>query len=860
MTQIVAAGLPLEVVAHLQRRFGQVTIKAVRTGNEALELLDEEAVPLLILDDDIESPSATEVLEQIQRRPSPSKPVVVYCLGGAKPDLPGTLVKDLGVCQVLFHPVDPDELSVVASSILGVPLVPGLGVRDPRLGSLDSASGLRDSGALASLAEARDLKPEGRDEILAGLASAWSRLAPVVGERLDVLEQAGVALLEGKLSPELRQHSECEAHKLAGLLGTVGFPVGSRFALEMERILRRGTRQSESYGLRFSELVVALRLELEKTPVAQVFPTRRDGAPFGPAASQGSASGAERVPSLLIGVPEADLAERLAVEAISRGMRVETAGGPDAFRTIVAIEVPDVVLLDLGIFDEPEQGLKLLAELSARTPSVPVLVLTARSGLTDRVEVARHGSRGFLSKSLAAGQILEAVEELWQRLRDQETKVMAVDDDPLTLQALRALLEPRGIGLTTLDDPLRFWELFEHCSPDLLLLDIEMPHLSGIELCRVVRNDAIRAAVPVIFLTIHTDAETVHRVFAAGADDFVSKPIVGPELLTRIFNRLERSRLHRSMAEIDVLTGVPNRRKSAATLDQFLRLAERYGQPLSLAVLTLDRFREINARYGHAAADEALRQVGQLLRHAFRSEDIVGRWGGAEFVIGMCGLSRHEGVQRLAEVLEALRPQRFSSAAGTEFRMSFSAGVAEYPEDGADLQALYRAAQETARQATAAGVDRVLPVGWSAREQQNLRRVDVALVMGDEAEASLLLDSFKRRGYRSRWLRDGNQAAKVLSGPAPRLKARVVVLDADVPGLDGLELLGRLAQGEGGPNRVIMVTAPSVGDGAAAALKLGAFDYVAKPFDVPVLVRHVGRALDVSEREEHGVSARKPLA
>jgi DNA-binding NtrC family response regulator len=130
--------------------------------------------------------------------------------------------------------------------------------------------------------------------------------------------------------------------------------------------------------------------------------------------------------------------------------------------------------------------------------------------------------------------------------------------------------------------------------------------------------------------------------------------------------------------------------------------------------------------------------------------------------------------------------------------------------------------------------------------------VDVVLVMGDEAQASLLLDSFKTRGYRARWLRNGKEAAKALSGPAPRLKARVIVLDADVPGLDGLELLRRLAQAEEDRrrSRVIVITAPSVGDEAAAALKLGAFDHVAKPFNLPVLVRHVGRALEASVRRD----------
>jgi len=797
-TQIVTAGLSTEIVRHLERRLGEVAIRAANTGSEALRALGGEGSPLLILNHSAES---EEVLRKIQRTPRLAKTLVLYCLGGLEPQLADTVVKELGVHRVFFHPLDPEELCRQVASILSAPLLS------------EAGHGL-----------------EERQRILGVVASAWSRLAPVVAERLKVLEQARFALLESKLSPQLRERAEREAHNLAGLLGTVGFAAGSRFALELEHILQRGTRQSEPYALRFSDLVVALRLELGKTPVGfeQPYPPPH------------------QLPLLLIAGPDPDLAERLAVEAVSRGMRVETAAGLEAATNAVATAEPDLVLLDLAFPEGPEQGLKLLAELSARAPAVPVLVLTNHDRFTDRVEVARCGGRGFLPSSLPPNQILEAVAELLQRVRARDTRVMAVDDDPSALLALRALLEPRGIALTTLSDSLRFWEVFTESSPDLLVLDVEMPHLGGIELCRVVRNDAARAAVPVIFLTVHTDSDTVHRVFAAGADDFVKKPIVGPELVTRIFNRLERSHLHRSAAEIDSLTGVANRRKSAAVLEQFLRLAERYGQPLCLGVMTLDQFREINARYGHAAADEVLRRVGQLLKRTFTSEDIVGRWGGGEFVVGMCGLSRYDGVQRLAEALEALRAERFISTAGIEFGVSFSAGVAEYAEDGTDLQALYRAAEDTARQATAAGGDRVLPVGWSPEQRRNLSRVDVAVVMADEAEASILLSSFRTRGYRTHWLRNGRQAAKKLCGCVPRLKARAIVLEADLPGFDGLELLRHLVRdGILRYSRVILVTAPSVEDEVAVALKLGAFDHVAKPFTIPVLVQRVRRALEV---------------
>jgi DNA-binding response OmpR family regulator len=121
-------------------------------------------------------------------------------------------------------------------------------------------------------------------------------------------------------------------------------------------------------------------------------------------------------------------------------------------------------------------------------------------------------------------------------------RVLCVDDDEHMLAAVRAVLEPQHVEVHTLADPLHFWTRLGEVDPDLLVLDIEMPHVNGIELCRVVRADPRRRSLPVVFLTSRTEPESVYRVFAAGADDFVAKPFVGPELIARIRNRLERAK------------------------------------------------------------------------------------------------------------------------------------------------------------------------------------------------------------------------------------------------------------------------------------------------------------------------------
>ena len=279
------------------------------------------------------------------------------------------------------------------------------------------------------------------------------------------------------------------------------------------------------------------------------------------------------------------------------------------------------------------------------------------------------------------------------------------------LDAVGALLAPHGVRVVTLSDPLRFWSELDRVRPDVILLDVDMPDVTGIELCRVLRNDTRWATVPVLVLTARRDRASIERIFAAGADDHLTKPVIETELVTRVRNRVERLALHRALAETDGLTGVQNRQASTQALERLLRLAERYEQPLALATLDLDRFKQVNDRHGHAAGDAVLRRFGTCLLESFRGEDVVGRWGGEEFVVGMYGMSGANAHERLDELLAAFARERFEGAGGESFGLSFSAGVARFPEDGTQLPALFAVADAMLYRAKHAGRGRVRVAG-----------------------------------------------------------------------------------------------------------------------------------------------------
>ena len=673
-------------------------------------------------------------------------------------------------------------------------------------------------------------RPDTEQDELADMAGMWNRFRDTFGAQVAVLEEAAAALLSRELTTEHREEALREAHKLAGSLGTFGMPRGSEIAREVESWLNADVHSDPADTLRVADAVVALRACVDAGPALD----DDEETPTGSDLDQ---------PFLLLVDDDPMVTDGLRRGASLRGSELVAVGNAEEAAQIITGRRPEAVILDLaGSHSGAERAFELMRQLQASQPPVPVVVLTRDDVFTDRVEAARLGGRGFLRKPVPPAAVLSAVDDIIHRVRTRETTVLAVDDDPSILAALSRALKTAGARVITLGEPLRFWEALTEVAPDLVVLDVDMPGVSGIELCQVMRADPRWSQIPVVFLTARTDAESIQSVFAAGADDYVSKPLVGAELTARIANRLERSRLLRRMAEVDPLTGTANQRTSAEAIERLLAVAEPLDQPVAVAIVDIDRLKSVNDRFGYGAGDEVVARVGHLLLRSFVGDDVVGRWGGQEFFVGMPGMTRGDGLERLADVLESLRPEHFSDGQGGWFNATFSAGVTQYPEDGADLRSLYRAADGALRQAKEAGGDRVVPVGWKTEDWTT----DVVLVDDDDALAGVLMHGLATRAYRTQRFDDGQDAAAALEGPRASVVPRVVLLDWGLPSLDGLSVLRRLSEsGVLSRTRVIMLTARDSENEVLQALDLGAFDHVAKPFSVPVLMKRVHRAMEL---------------
>ncbi|NJR65698.1 MAG: response regulator [Leptolyngbyaceae cyanobacterium CRU_2_3] len=267
-------------------------------------------------------------------------------------------------------------------------------------------------------------------------------------------------------------------------------------------------------------------------------------------------------------------------------------------------------------------------------------------------------------------------------------RILAVDDDPQIYKILKRVLEPWGLNLFTVLDNHKFWECLESTTPNLLLLDVEMPGISGLEICERIRNDSRWAGLPIVFLTAHNDTETIQKVFMAGADDFVTKPIVVPELVNRIITHIERHRLWQKLVERDGLTQLFTRSKFTQDLGQLIQTAEPQQQSVALIFLKINQLQSINHRHGYQAGDSVLRQIGELLSQEIKVEALIARWSGNKFAIAMYGKTGLESLHHLSSVIQALSERGLTVLDSTSFSLTPSTGFAQYPEDGKDVQAL----------------------------------------------------------------------------------------------------------------------------------------------------------------------------
>ncbi|MFL5607376.1 MAG: diguanylate cyclase, partial [Gemmatimonadaceae bacterium] len=256
---------------------------------------------------------------------------------------------------------------------------------------------------------------------------------------------------------------------------------------------------------------------------------------------------------------------------------------------------------------------------------------------------------------------------------DARARILVVDDHEDNIEVLRVRLESWGYATDACDNGAEAIADVEKNPPDLILLDVMMPDIDGMEVARRIKGNRSLPFIPIIMQTALDSTEDKVQGLESGADDYITKPIDFAELKARLRSMLRIKRLQealeerekellevnerlRHMSQTDGLTGLDNRRHLNERIEEMFQHAQRLNEPFSLVMCDLDKFKSVNDTYGHQAGDEVLKQLARILKDEAREIDRVGRYGGEEFLLILPGTVLDAAVtfaERLREKVES---------------------------------------------------------------------------------------------------------------------------------------------------------------------------------------------------------------
>lgn len=650
----------------------------------------------------------------------------------------------------------------------------------------------------------------------------WLAYTSALASRATTLEDAALAALEGRLDAGPRRRAARETHKLATSLWLVEAREAARLAWEAASLLDTGTLLGTANALRLSQIVETLHTTLRALPPPEAL------SPAGRAAA----------PCLLVVDDDDDaLARELPIEAAVRGWRARVV----RHLTEPFDEQPAVIVLGPDVLGDADAVAR--TRLLAAHPEAAVAALAAGPSLLERSGTHGVGASRTLARPIAPATLVdEAIDLLRRHQAAAPTIVLGVADAALREAARRQLAE-LGAIVDVHDHGEAIWNTVTQLRPELCVLDEVCAGGASLHLPRAMRREWDVAAASVVLLTAGTDEATIARAAGAGVDDWLPAVAVPAVLAAVARNRLDRARTQRLAADLDPATRLPHLRSVVATIERMVAVARRYDHALAVLVVEVDGIRERRAARDDETVDRLSQLLGRRLARAFRAEDVVAHVAPGRFAVAAFGMKSDDGVQRMAELLESFRDQAVEGADHAPVGASFSVGVAQIRLDGPDGATLLRSAEAALASAQQHGGNRI-----EAASRGEASRIewtaDALIVDADAPFAALVEHALETRGHRVRTIGDGREALELLTHADTPVRARLLILELGLPGLDGLTLLGQLAEaGVLKTSKAVVVTTRSVEAEMIKAMELGAVDYVTKPVSLPVLMRRLRSAL-----------------
>lgn len=337
-----------------------------------------------------------------------------------------------------------------------------------------------------------------------------------------------------------------------------------------------------------------------------------------------------------------------------------------------------LVILLIPMHGYQDTEFERIQEIRAQHQASQIFALDVPEALSPMVTLLRAGADITIPSSQETTTVQAQVLELIETQDQEPYRVLVVEDSPTASALIRRTLEQHGIDNHAIGSPEHLLEAVWHYRPDLVLMDMHMPHCTGVEATRVLRQIASCRSLPVVYLSGETDLGMQMAALRLGGDQFISKPF-NPVLMTTIIkSKIERYREMQRSSTLDGLTGLLNHLASKMRLNQVVQsFGRRHGQ-LCVAMIDIDHFKSINDLHGHPVGDQVIRNLAWLLKGRLRATDIIGRYGGEEFLVVLRGIGVAEGYDMINRIRQDFATLPHMHARGT-LHATFSAGIAAYP-------------------------------------------------------------------------------------------------------------------------------------------------------------------------------------
>jgi diguanylate cyclase (GGDEF)-like protein len=478
-------------------------------------------------------------------------------------------------------------------------------------------------------------------------------------------------------------------HRLAGSGGTFGFDGLARHARDLQEVLRHGG--NAAIGMPLGAILARLADaagELAAAPLPHADPEI--------AAARAASSAALPAVDVHLLSTDASLGTTLGAQLTPFGYRMRRFDALAALAAAWREHLPAAFIVDLD-GDIARMSAEVGRLHRQQAPHLPLHCLGS-GAFPIRLAAARLGAWSLHTAPLDALRLVDRLDAA-RRIHVRPRRVLLVDDDAVLGGRYAGELERHGFDVCVLADPAKVLQALEAFHPDIAVFDMDMPACSGLELARVVRMHGDWPALPILCLAAADGLDARLSAATEGIDDLLGKPISGAALAAALHGRSERAQVLAALMQRDSLTGLLNHARIKEQLADEVARSRRNGAALSVAMLDIDRFKQVNDSFGHAAGDRVIRALAHLLRQRVRQHDSVGRYGGEEFLLLLPDCQPGAAVT----IIEDIR-QRFAGIdfieRGETFNVTLSAGiVGGDPTLGAqDLlvqsdRAMYRAKQ-----------------------------------------------------------------------------------------------------------------------------------------------------------------------